>query len=89
MCFAVCVCVSALSGGALEKVELRDLLILEQSIFKNTFSKVGKVTRSSCYFPSSFPDNDSGIRADAAEESVIFNVIRVIYLLSFSRYAAF
>lgn len=34
----VCVCFSALSGGALNKVELHDLLILEQSGYK-TFLK--------------------------------------------------
>lgn len=43
MCFAVYVCVSVLSGGALEKVELRDLLILEQSIFKTLFLKLAKL----------------------------------------------
>lgn len=73
VCFAKCVCVSALSGGALNKVELHDLLILEQSSFKNkAFSKVSKVTRPSCNSSSRFPISDSGVRADAAVESFIF-----------------
>lgn len=72
MCLAERVCVSALSGGALNKVELHDLLILEQSSFKKLFSKVGKVSRPSCYFSPRFPNNDSGIGVDAAVENVIF-----------------
>lgn len=34
-CFAVCVCFSALSGGALNKIKLQDILILEQNSCKN------------------------------------------------------
>lgn len=63
-------------GGALNKVQLHDLLILELSSFKKkkkkAFSKVSKVTRPSCNFSSRFPNSDSGIRADAAVENVIF-----------------
>lgn len=58
--------------GALNKAEVHDFLILEQSSFKKLFSKVGKVTRPSCYFSSRFPSSDSGIRADAAVENIIF-----------------
>lgn len=79
MCLAEHVCVSAFSGGALNKAELRDLLILEQSSFKKLFSKVGKVSRPACYFSPRFPNNDSGIGVDAAVEKHYFYVIRVIY----------
>lgn len=34
-CFAVCVCFSALSGGALNKIRLHYVLILEQNCCKN------------------------------------------------------
>lgn len=43
MCFAVCVCFSALSGGALNKVKLHDLLILEQSSYNFSFKKFAKL----------------------------------------------
>lgn len=67
-----CVCVPALSGGALNRVQLHDLLILELSSFKNKlFLKLAKLLNPpTTSLPG--PHSDSGIRADAAVESVLF-----------------